>query len=701
MKFKRIALASLAMASILGLASCGKGSKDIIKTDDGVITIPQNWSAPDEESFTGDIDNVSEVYNYVMGDYMTYYNNAISATNTSERYYWFAKAEAEMLNQAVMLPIHTDGGRYGISRAAYGSVPFAYWGTQNARLDTAVIATELIETEDRQKMKEIWQKERSKVGTYSSISDGTKGTSYDPAKELTALGYTIRKTYTTGLSGWIETFDISKTYQTSDSDHLVNFSDYLIAYDNVGYIRPAIAKSWTTSADGLTWTFKLRDDVKWVKSTGEEYGAFVTAQDFVYGIKRCGELGATSYMLSILENADSWLAGQKDFSEVGVKAIDNTTLQFTLTEKTDHFLTYLTYNSFAPVHEAFVEEQGQNYGVDRNNILYCGPFICSENTKNSSLKYVKNQKYYNKDNVTLDEIIYVYEDGSNQTEVYNKAVDGTYVGVSLNTTTLPIAKKSGVFDKYAYTGSTDYGMTYFAGINVNRTSFHSKAYNDVYSSKTDTQKEVTAKAMLNANFRRALVSAFDKVSYMVPSAGADCARLSVRNTFVPYNFVSTSEATNGYDKNTPYGDMVLGELQLMGSLVTNLSDGVNAFYNKELALKYLEKALEETGITETIYIDYPTYTGHSVIAAQAAAIKSSIETALGKDKVTVNIVECSTIQDWYSCNYWAQYYSDNALPNYDFDASSGWGPDYGDPQSFLATFTPTGDMIHVTGIKAQ
>ena len=701
MKFKKIALAGFAATAVVGLASCKKDKTvNIIKTDDGVITIPDGWTAPDEAPFTGDINNPADVYNYVMGDYMEYYNNALQATSASDRYYWFAKAEAEMLNQAVLIPIHTDGGRYGFTRAAYGSAPFCYWGNEPDRLDQLVLATDLVKKEDRETMKAKWQAERNKVAGYSTISDGTHKSAYDPLKELTALGYTQRKNYTSGLSTWPETFDIANTYQSSDSQHLVNFMDYLIGYDNVGYITPAIATSWETSSDGLTWTFHLRDDVKWVKATGEEY-ATVTASDFVYGVQRCGELGATSYMLSVLENADEWMNGEKQFTDVGVKAVDNQTLQFKLKEKTDYFLTYLTYNSFAPINKAFVEEQGENYGVDRTNILYCGPFICSENTPGSSLKYVKNTKYYNADKVTLDEVIYVYEDGSNPTEVYNKAKDGTYIGASLSEVTLPLAKADGTFDTYGYVGSTDYGMTYFMGLNVNRTSYHSAYAGEVNSAKTTAQRELAKKAMLNANFRRALVYAFDKVSYLTPSTGADCARLAIRNTYTPYNFVSTSAATHGYKANTPYGDMVLGEMQAAGALVTNLTDGVNAYYKPELAKLYLEKALEELGITETIYLDWPNLAISPVMSAQSAKLKSSIELALGKDKVTINFLDCSTPDSYYSCNYYAEMFSDGGMPNYDLDASSGWGPDYGDPQSFLATMTTSGDMIHITGIAAQ
>ncbi|MBP5208884.1 MAG: peptide ABC transporter substrate-binding protein, partial [Clostridia bacterium] len=133
------------------------------------------------------------------------------------------------------------------------------------------------------------------------------------------------------------------------------------------------------------------------------------------------------------------------------------------------------------------------------------------------------------------------------------------------------------------------------------------------------------------------------------------------------------------------------------------SDGFDGWYNKEAAVAELNKAIEELaakGVTisaeNPIYIDYPYYAANENYAARSAALKKNIEEVLG-DKVKLNLVATDDQYGWY----YAGYYCDSGdQVNYDMYDVSGWGPDYGDPRTYLNTMKPdySGDMTHVLGL---
>ena len=125
-----------------------------------------------------------------------------------------------------------------------------------------------------------------------------------------------------------ETLDYTLSGKTSTHEITSNVIDGLLENDQYGNLVPSIAEDWTVSKDGLTYTYKLRKGVKWYTSDGEEY-ADVTAHDFVTGLKHA--VDKKSEALYIVENSikglSSYIKGDtKDFSEVGIKAVDDTTL---------------------------------------------------------------------------------------------------------------------------------------------------------------------------------------------------------------------------------------------------------------------------------------------------------------------------------------------------------------------------------------
>lgn len=179
-------------------------------------------------------------------------------------------------------------------------------------------------------------------------------------------------------------------------------TDGLLTLDESGAAVPALAETFDVSDDGMMYTFHLRD-AKW--SNGEP----VVAADFVYAWQRLAsaELASEySYMIDVsgVKNGAAVLAGEKETSELGVKAQDDKTLVVELERPIAYFDTLMAFPSFYPVNEAFVKEQGDQYGLSPETTLYNGAFLWTEWFSGNSFSFTKNPDYWDADNVKLDGI---------------------------------------------------------------------------------------------------------------------------------------------------------------------------------------------------------------------------------------------------------------------------------------------------------
>ena len=157
-------------------------------------------------------------------------------------------------------------------------------------------------------------------------------------------------------------------------------------YDVEGTLQPALAESYEVSDDGLTYTFHLRKDVKWTDSQGREVDT-VKADDFVAGMQHmCDAQGGLEYLVQgVIKNVSQYISGEvTDFDEVGVKAVDDYTVEYTLEEPCSYFMTMLGYTIFMPMSRSYYQSQGgkfgaeydssaadYQYGKDSNSIAYC------------------------------------------------------------------------------------------------------------------------------------------------------------------------------------------------------------------------------------------------------------------------------------------------------------------------------------------
>ncbi len=195
------------------------------------------------------------------------------------------------------------------------------------------------------------------------------------------------------------------TISTTNFTPMNNVFEGLVTYDLEGNLVPGNAANMPeVSEDGVTYTFTLRDDANWSN------GTTVTADDFVFAWKRMvnPENGSGyAYLFSgIVKNAEAIMNGEAEVDTLGVEALDDKTLKVTLEKPVPYFLNVLTIPCYFPQNEAFVTEQGENYGLNAENAIYNGPFTLADwdSASGDSWKYVKNDEYWDKDTVQLEEI---------------------------------------------------------------------------------------------------------------------------------------------------------------------------------------------------------------------------------------------------------------------------------------------------------
>lgn len=715
MKFKKSMTLILVASMLVGsLASCGS------KTTNNAGSIDlDKYASMDYD------DASSAIYNDVLGEFYTEYQEAKEETNVSARYAKMALAEAKLLETAVMLPIYSKGGNYAVSRVAPYTIDYTLWGNDMERFHQAVVASDFITSEDRAEMKAKWA-ELKGTGTY-----------LDWAKEfLTGKGYTLKDTYTIAYATDPTTWDTLATSRASDSEAIVNTYDGLMEYDVEGILQPALAESYTVSDDGLTYTFKIRSGATWVDSQGRKV-ADVTADDFVAGMQHMMDaMGGLEYLIEgVIVNASEYIGGTvTDFSQVGVKAVDDNTLEYTLVAPCSYFVTMLGYGVFAPMSRTYYESMGGKfgadydpsaesylYGKDSNSIAYCGPYLVTNATANSTIVFTANDSYWNKDNINIKTLTWLYNDGSEATKAYNDAVAGTIDGAGLNSSSLELAREDGNFDKYGYISSTD-ATSYMAFYNIYRSAYANvQDSTKVVSPLTEEQKSLAKAAMANVHFRRAISYAVDRGSYNAQSVGEDLKYTSLRNTYTPGNFVYLEEDVtvdvNGksttFKAGTAYGVILQAQLDADGIAIkaydknaddgAGSSDGYDGWYNVENAKAELEQAikdLKDAGITvdasNPIYIDLPYFSASTRWTNMANAYKQSVESTL-EGKVIVNLVACADADEWQNAGY---YTENGAEANYHVYDLSGWGPDYGDPSTYLDTMLPdyAGYMTKCIGI---
>ena len=743
---KKILALLLALTMVASMAACGGNNSTA--TTAAATTAPAETTAATEaagDSYTGpdwaaieamDHDEASDaLYDWNLGEFNTYYQDAkTEIADLNLRMAKMAIAEAKLMESGVFTPVYGNGGSYAMNRVVPRTDTTTSWGVDEYRWHSKLVANELITSEDRAALTALW------------------GESEDAASWIEAAkayldehGYTLNDTWNYAINYELATWDGIASSYTSDHYFVAPTWTPLLEYDVKNVQQPALAESVDVSDDGTVYTFHLRQGVKWVDQQGREVGE-VTADDWVASMEHVIDNNdALGYLMTSsdgcgIKNYDAYLNGEvTDFAEVGVKAVDDYTLEYTLEAPFPAFLSMMGYGCFAPLNRSFYKAQGGtfsaegdeytsgNYGTTPANIAYCGAYLVKNFTEKNVTSYVANPAYWNADAVNTHNINIYFNDGSDPLRTYNEAKAGTLSGCVFNSSALVLAKEDKpegsdktYFDLYQYTTANN-GSTFCGWVNVNRGSWANFNDNTIgVSTQTDEQKAATRAALNNQNFRLALATGFDRGAFNSTIVGEELKYASLRNSYTPGDFlVTTAEVTveiNGeattFPAGTYYGQIEQAQLDAdnvplqvwdpNGNDGAGSGDGFDGWYNADNAAAYMEKAIAElaqvgveVSAENPIHIDVPMGAYAESYTNRANAYKQSIEKATN-GCVVVDLVSYADNTS-YSYSYYRT--SNGSEANYDVaPGTSGWGPDYGDAQSYLDTIQPYGYMNKQLGL---
>ncbi|WP_427138409.1 peptide ABC transporter substrate-binding protein [Psychrobacillus psychrodurans] len=342
----------------------------------------------------------------------------------------------------------------------------------------------------------------------------------------------------------IPTMDSALVTDAVGFDLLNNVNEGLYRLNQENVAVPAISDGEpTVSEDGLVYTFTLRDS-NWSDGTP------VTANDFEFAWKRAMNPDTASeygpYMMNgVLKNATAISNGEAEYTELGVKALDEKTLEVTLEKPIPYFLSLMSFGTYLPQKEEFVTAQGENYAKNSDAVLYNGPFtLANWDGTGLSWQLLKNEQYWDKENVKLTEINYdVVKENSTAVNLYT----------------------NGEKDRTSLTG--EYAMQYAADpellLEADTSTFYFKYNQERLGEKTP---------LANVNIREAITKAFNKedLASVVLANGSTAAY-----SFVPSEFAFDEDGNDFREVN---GDM--------------------AVFNVDEAKAAWDKGLKELGVTE-------------------------------------------------------------------------------------------------------
>ena len=523
-----------------------------------------------------------------------------------------------------------------------------------------------------------------------------------PAEEPTAEPveeYTGPDTFSMIANFDITTLDYVYNNKSSNGDYVNNFVEGLLTQDNHGKLVPGMASEWSCNDDASEWYFTIRDDAVWSTSAGEEYDA-VTAEDFVTGLKHAVDSKSETLGLvaDLIVGLRKYSEGTGTWEDVGIKA-DGNQLTYTLTGPCGYFDGMTTYTILWPINAEFLESKGSDFGaVEPDSILYNGCYILSSLVPAQEVRFDANPNYYDAKNVFVQHVVVTYSDGKDPAQQFNMFVNGEVTSTTVNQS-LPevVAKAAELYPDNQYKSMTT-ATSYWGAFNWDRQMY--ALYNDPSvstTSKTDAQKADAKAAILNADFRRAVYAAYSAHAVEAITLGEEHADGVIRNTLVPYTFAMTTDGRSYGSIVEKYAAELVADYEGI-----DLNDGHDAWYNPELAKTFAERAKEELGDSVSewpIHIDVPVYAASENQKNMQLAMKKSIEDAIG-DYAVIDL----QFLEGNSSVYYSSFYNmptgeENSI---DLVFGAGWGPDYGDPLTYLHCFDiHDGDMLNYSGINIE
>lgn len=484
-------------------------------------------------------------------------------------------------------------------------------------------------------------------------------------------------TYTSLYSGEATTLNYLVTSTTNEYAIAANVIDTLVEYDEYGRMLPSLAESWENTNGGLTWTFKLRQDATWVNGQGEVV-AKVTANDFVaaarYILNAANASATANTFYSVIAGAKDYYLGTAtpaegeeaapvmDWETVGVKALDDYTLEYTLVKPIPYFLSMLTYVNFMPVYEPFLLEKGEEFGLATGNdtLLYCGAYYISEFKPQEIRVMSKNKENWDADRVYIDRIVSKYNKEASKVSA-QLYLNGDIDSASLDTETIA----SWLMDEEKA-----------AKLHPTRlTSFYCYFYAFNFDPKFDEAYEPDnwQLAVNSESFRLSIINAFNRIKIKT-LIDPDNPESLIYNTLTPPAFA--------YDNGVDYTQI--------GELAAISAKGADTL-NVDAALAYKATAVEELTakgckFPVKILLLYNPNVSANNSAEEAQIVEQQLEGVLGTDYIDV-VIEAGPAQSYLTARRTGMYGMQNV----------NWGPDYADPETFTDPFVREDNSYNFMG----
>ncbi len=498
-------------------------------------------------------------------------------------------------------------------------------------------------------------------------SNGNGGASADGSgEEITELALPV------AMNRELETFNILYSQRGEDSENLTNLVDGLLSADPQGKLVPAIAESWETTDGGETWTFHLRDGVKWVNMNGEEM-ADCNAKDFAAGLEwilnfHKNDSANTSMLIEMLSGAKEYYDYTKTLSTeeayalnaedgskfremVGFETPDDLTVVYHCLAKKPYFDSLATYNCLYPGPKELLDEMGPEAykAINNETMWYNGCYTMTEYLQGNEKIFTRNPLYWDKDCTLFDNVTFkMIESGDISYQLYeNGEVD--YVGLGearVNT----IAKNP-----------NDPLYNYLVpDIPINRSFQYHFNYNKMKEDGTP-----------DTNWNTAIANeAFRKSWYYGLNLGDYYKRINAINPMVCENNFYTMKGLCYTSDGTDYVELVRNELGLPkenGEKMVRLDSGKFEQY-KAQAIEELTAA----GVQFPVEVDYYIIGSSQPALDSATVLKQAFTNSFGDDYIKLNIK-----------TYIKSLRQEVLQGHYQSFVGNGWGADYGDPQNFL------------------
>ena len=510
------------------------------------------------------------------------------------------------------------------------------------------------------------------TGTTESTetTEGETAESNEPGEnEITDL--VIPKTLTREL----ETFNWLYSQRAEDSENLTQLVDGLLESNPEGTLQPAIAEDWSTEDGGKTWTFKLREGVKWVDVNGNEK-ADVTARDFATGLEwilnfHKNDSANTSMPLEMIDGAEEYYEYTKTLSKeeayalnaedgsqfmetVGIEIPDDYTIIYTCITEKPYFDTLAVYQSLYPISQAMIDELGgpdATKAMNNENMWYNGPYTMTSYIQGNEKVFTKNPLYWDTECKLFNTVTIKMVESSDVAFQLYQAGDLDYVDLTESAlTTIARDPNNEYYDYLVPAVPSKYSYQFHFNYNKNLSDG---------SGNKDTNWNT---AIANEAFRKSWYYGLNLSEYWKRSNAID--PFSCENNFYTMEgLVYTSDGTE-------YTQLVKEELGLKDS------DGVTpARVDADLAEQYKQQAIEELtalGVEFPVVADYYISASSQTALDSANVLAQAFSDGLGDDYVKLNI-----------CTYISSGNNEVVVPHLHSFVLNGWGADYGDPQNYL------------------